>query len=224
MIRSIPRLRSGQAPLRVGFAQDQPFGDITGIILAGGRSSRFGSHKALAEVGGIPLIEWTLRTLRPLFGEVLIVTKTPELFCPSQGRIVRDREGEGAGPLVGLYSGLEASATEKNFVCACDMPLLTLAVVTCLCRDAHEAEIVIPRIGKHWQPLCAIYSRRCLPQIRQLIVEGERGLKALLSRRPFHGISIKGMGRALIDVDTPDDLAIIEHTLTSAGMTAGVSS
>ncbi|OGR88859.1 MAG: hypothetical protein A2992_09280 [Elusimicrobia bacterium RIFCSPLOWO2_01_FULL_59_12] len=194
----------------------KPFGNMTGIVLAGGRSSRFGADKAFAKLGGVPMIERALHTLRAIFGEWLVVTKTPELFCPDQARIVRD-VGAWEGPLAGLYSGLLASSTERNFVCACDMPWLSPALIRRLCRAANGWEAVIPRVGNHLEPLCAVYSRRCLPVVHDLLQEGKRGLADLAARcsskiLPAASLASRHhLRRAFLDLDTPEDLARAER-------------
>lgn len=186
------------------------FRNITGIVLAGGRSSRFGANKAFAELGGVPMIERALHALRTIFDELLIVTKTPRLFRRSQARIVRDAAAW-EGPLVGLYSGLRASSTERNFVCACDMPWLSPALIRRLCRAADGREAVIPRVGNHLEPLCAVYSRRSLPVIRGLLREGKRGLTDLITRCPPTVLPAASLvprnqlRRAFLDLDTPED-------------------
>ncbi|MBI3292822.1 MAG: hypothetical protein HYZ73_08465, partial [Elusimicrobia bacterium] len=93
------------------------------------------------------------------------------------------------------------------------MPFLTPEIVAHVCRTTGREDIVIPRVGRYWEPLCAMYSKRCLPVVRELLMRGERGLMPLARRCRSKVIAIQGRPRpqrleqALRDVDTPTDLA-----------------
>src|SRR5262249_21107391 len=91
------------------------------IALAGGRSARFGSDKALATFRGAPLLQAVLRGLRAEFGEVLVVAKRAEPYAAFGARVVLDRS-ELYTPLSGLEAGLFASSAPAVFCCAADMP------------------------------------------------------------------------------------------------------
>src|SRR5688572_9294527 len=98
---------------------------VTGIILAGGRSSRFGSDKAFATWGGKTMIEAVINSLLPILPRVLVVTKTPDRFAflESERITIVSDVFPGSNSIGGLFSGLLASGT-TSFVCGCDMPLL----------------------------------------------------------------------------------------------------
>src|SRR5499426_4073354 len=119
---------------------------VTGIIQAGGRSTRMGGQpKALIELGGRPIIARVLAALAPAVDDVLLVTNTPELYAflglPMVGDVYPDH-----GALGGIYSGLEA-AGEIAFTVACDMPFLHPEVVRLVVGRAGEGDVVIPRVG-----------------------------------------------------------------------------
>jgi molybdopterin-guanine dinucleotide biosynthesis protein A len=135
---------------------------VTGVILAGGRSSRMGSNKALLPFRGGRFIEAIHRQLRTLFAEVLLVTNTPEQYgfldCP----MVLDLH-PGMGALAGLQAGLLHSGTPHIFAVACDMPYLDDTLIRTLSERRHRADVVIPE-GPHGpEPLHAVYGRTCLP-------------------------------------------------------------
>ncbi|MCF6290447.1 MAG: molybdenum cofactor guanylyltransferase [Desulfobacterales bacterium] len=133
---------------------------VTGVILAGGRSSRFGRNKALAELSGRPLIEQVAATLCPLFPSCLVVTDTPGQYrfldLPMINDVFPDK-----GPLAGIHAALEASGEERVFIAACDMPFLAPELVRYLCKLSRESDslAVVPRLSRGPEPLCAVYHR-----------------------------------------------------------------
>ncbi len=154
-------------------------GQVTGIILAGGQSRRMGRNKALLDIGGKPLIERTFQTLSALFGEVLVVTNTPEdyafLPCPR----VRDIYPQ-VGSIAGLHTGLQVSSTDRAFVVPCDMPFLSPALMTQMCAHAGDYDACVPISGQGIEPLHALYRRSCIDQLEAGIKSGRKSLLAFL--------------------------------------------
>lgn len=143
--------------------------DITGVILAGGRSSRFGTDKALSAWKEGTLLQAAVANLLAVLPEVMVVSKNQ--FRPAFGprvRLLRDLRGE-SHPLVGLYSGLSVCPTPWAFVCACDMPLIRPELVSLLASRRADVEAVVPFWKGKAQPLCALYSRSCLPVLESVL-------------------------------------------------------
>jgi len=127
-----------------------------------------GQTKALLKVGRVTMVERVTDTLKAIFPEVIVITNTPEKFAFLGLPMFKDLE-RGQGSLGGLYTGLSACSHDHGFLVACDMPFLsgkTIAYMTSLIEDN---DVVVPRISGYWEPLHAIYSRRCLPHIRALL-------------------------------------------------------
>ena len=97
--------------------------DITGIILAGGKSSRMGTNKALMQYRGLPFIQHIINAMKPLVDQILIVGK-PEEYTDLKLRCVNDIFLE-SGPVGGIHAGLENSKSPYNLVLSCDIPLIT---------------------------------------------------------------------------------------------------
>jgi molybdopterin-guanine dinucleotide biosynthesis protein A len=135
---------------------------VTGVILAGGKSSRMGSNKALLPYRGGRIIESIYHQLSELFEEVLLVTNTPELYPFLGCHMVSDLY-PGMGALAGLHAGLAHSRTPNIFAVACDMPYLNDTLIRTLVGHRYQAEVVIPEGEKGLEPLHAVYSRSCLP-------------------------------------------------------------
>ena len=134
----------------------------------GGKSSRYGSNKAMVEVDGIRLIERAVRVMRPLFQEVILLTNTPRDYAYLGLPMVEDLI-KGLGPLGGVYTGLETISCGAGFFVACDMPFLNQALILHLVASRKGFDAVVPRVGWMIEPLHAVYTKRCLPAIRHLI-------------------------------------------------------
>ena len=137
---------------------------VTGVILAGGKSSRMGQNKALMSLGGYRLIERVVGVLQQVFPTLLLVTNTPEDYAPLGVTMVGDVYSD-KGSLGGIYSALYHAQTPYSFVVACDMPFLQAAVIRYLLAQAADYDVVMPDVLGEMQPLHAVYSKACLPAI-----------------------------------------------------------
>src|SRR5881396_49237 len=119
---------------------------VTGVIQAGGKSTRMGgAPKALLELGGRRIIERVVTVVRAVVDDVLLVTNTPELYAFLDLPMVPDVFPD-HGSLGGLYSGLAAARGDAAFTVACDMPFLHAEVARLVVARAPEADVVIPRV------------------------------------------------------------------------------
>jgi molybdopterin-guanine dinucleotide biosynthesis protein A len=151
--------------------------DITGIILAGGKSLRYGKNKALVEVEGTRLVERVISVMQPLFEDLIIITNTPReydyLQLPMHEDVIK-----GLGPLGGVYTGLETISTESGFFVACDMPFLQKDLIRHMVEIKDDFDAVVPKADWKIEPLHAIYTKNCLPAIKKLInVQGYQIIK-----------------------------------------------
>ena len=145
---------------------------ITGIILAGGKSSRYGKNKALVKMNGTPLIERVLAVMGSVFENLLLITNSPEEYAhlklPMKQDLIR-----GLGPIGGIYTGLESISQEAGFFVACDMPFLNESLMRHILAVRGQFDAVVPRVDWKIEALQALYSKNCLPAIRFLIESGE---------------------------------------------------
>lgn len=141
---------------------------MTGIVLAGGKSSRMGFNKAFIEFGGKRLIEATVDRLKALFPEVLIIANDPPRYAYLGVKVVSDLIPD-SGSLGGIYTGLSVASHPACFFVACDMPFLNAEIIKLLIREAEGWDAVVPRVRGELQPLHAVYAKSCLPLIKESI-------------------------------------------------------
>jgi molybdopterin-guanine dinucleotide biosynthesis protein A len=158
----------------------EPRQDITGVILAGGQSSRFGSNKALALWRGKFLIQHVRDTLAVVFNDFLLVTNTPEQFEFLHLPMINDRYQD-MGPLAGIHAALRHSVRPWIFVVGCDMPLVMPDLIAFLCGFANEeCEAVIPWLETGAEPLCGLYHKSALGKIEQYLKGGKTQIQEIL--------------------------------------------
>ncbi|MBI4713447.1 MAG: molybdenum cofactor guanylyltransferase [Planctomycetes bacterium] len=189
--------------------------NITAVILAGGKSSRIGTNKAFLKIGERTFIEIIIDKLAPLFGQILISAKSPSgyrRFATARGvKIITDRH-PGRGSLVGIYSALKSARTGYIFVAACDMPLVTTGLIKRLVKYRRDYDVVIPRTANGLEPLCAVYSRKCLKHISGLL--RRNNLKIIDFFPDVKVKQVRVSGRPVFNINTPADYRLVEQRNT----------
>lgn len=188
------------------------------IILAGGRSSRMGTDKALLPLANAPhgtFLAHLAATLSSLSNELLLVARDEEQaaryrVAAAGVRIVIDKVPD-YGPLMGIYSGLSAIQAAKALVVAVDMPFVQSALVSLLLARASDTAMTVPVVNSVPQVLCAVYPRSFLPQIETNIAQGKRDPRSLLTSAPVQYIdetqlrAVDPQLRSFINVNTPEE-------------------
>jgi molybdopterin-guanine dinucleotide biosynthesis protein A len=193
-----------------------------GVILAGGRSRRFGSMKAFAKVGGVSLLDRAVTALRRVPLEPVVIGSDPlfaELSLP-----VRPDIRPGAGPLGGLETALHWAAERGArgvLLVGCDMPFLSPSLMREIVRVAEtsRAAAVVPEAEgpDSPQPLCAWYSVGLLPAVQGALAREERGMIAFLERVHAHSLPASEVVRhgdprtLFLNVNTPAESARAER-------------
>ena len=142
------------------------------IVLAGGKSSRMGRPKAMLSFGGEPLIVQVIRRLGPLFPDIVVVAAPGQDLPELPATLVRD-EVAYQGPVGGLCYGLRECRSAAAFVTSCDVPFLSLPLVSHLAARLPGHDVVVPRWEGRLQPLHAVYRRSVLPLLEQQLRRGE---------------------------------------------------
>lgn len=152
---------------------------IVGCVLAGGKSTRMGSDKALLKVGGVTLIERAVTLLTRMFPSVVISSDRGAAFeflgIPVLPDIRKD-----CGPLGGIQAALMHTNADRLFVLACDMPFVSPDLIRYLISSHPDADAVVPSSGGRVHPLCGLYSRNGLPAIERALDRGSYRLQDVL--------------------------------------------
>jgi len=160
---------------------------LSGIVLAGGNSSRMGTNKALIEILGVPLMIRQIMKLEKLLetrnrGELLVsVRETSALELPSGARYVLDLE-PGQGPLMGLYSCLREIGQGHAVVLGVDMPRMDAPTLSLLVDQCEPGVGVVPGYSnsEFYEPLAAVYPVEMLNLISDYLDRGKRSLQELV--------------------------------------------
>lgn len=149
------------------------------IILAGGKSSRMKTNKALLKFDEKTNIERIKDELKQVFDDIILVTNNPEIYQFLNIKTVTDHF-PGSGPLAGLHAGLEASDYEENIVVACDMPFVSAELAASLVKALKHHDAVVPVIHGRQHPLFAAYQTRISREVKARIEDGQLRMKHLL--------------------------------------------
>jgi molybdenum cofactor guanylyltransferase len=196
-----------------------PAAHVVGLVLAGGRSVRFGGEKAVALLEGRPLLAWAAERLRTVCRTVAINVRpgteaesvTKSLGLPA----LYDEVGDALGPLAGVKVGLiwaEEQGVHTLAVSPCDAPLLPDDLYVRLLEQA-EGGAALAETGDGRQPLCALWPITALPAVREALVDGAHPptwqiLERIGARRVLFDDT-----PAFANINTRDDLATVAAKL-----------
>lgn len=187
---------------------------LTGAILAGGKSSRYGKNKALETFRGQRFIDRAVDSLRPHCSPVFVVARDLKLYFDVQATLLQDVLAE-QGPLGGIYTALLFSPHDWVFARATDMPFLAPELLTLMRRMQEGCDVVVPLWDGWYEPLVALYHRRCYPVIADMLERGEHQIVALYKKMKVREISEKMWrtvdpeGMSFKNVNRPQDLDLL---------------
>ena len=138
-----------------------------------------GADKALLSFRGKPMISAVVDAARPIATELFVVVDEGQPYHALGLTTVPDVY-RGRGPLGGLHAALSASRAEATLLLACDIPLVSTALLRHLTACSSDAPARAVEIDGRIHPLCAVYDRRCLPVIEQLIADDRLAMAGLL--------------------------------------------
>jgi molybdenum cofactor guanylyltransferase len=187
------------------------YSDISAVILAGGRSTRFGGRiKSKELVNGIMIIDRIINVLDKIFGEIIIVTNTPEEFSGYRNCTVVTDILKDSGPLGGIHAAASVSSGKALFVVAGDMPFLDAGLIRRLVdfAMAKDSDAVIPAHEGQIEPLHGIYSIASGKKIEELFSAAQgRSVRDLLKIISVCYFEVSDSDCvSFININTPDDL------------------
>jgi molybdenum cofactor guanylyltransferase len=148
--------------------------NLTGFVLAGGKSTRMGRDKAALALNGRTLLEHALDVLRKVAGEVCILG--PKQLYANHGAPVIEDIYPGCGPLGGIHAALSQTRTDFNLIIAIDTPFLAPEFLSFVAERAIKARAVVttPEIAGYRQPLCSVYSREFLTTAEAALIAPQK--------------------------------------------------
>jgi molybdenum cofactor guanylyltransferase len=182
----------------------------TGIVLAGGRSSRMGRPKALLPFDGEPLIAHTVRTLRTLFPDIVVVAAPDQQLPPLPAMIVHDDVAH-QGPVAGIYHGLGVAGGDVAYVTSCDAAFLDPRLIRFVLSQIEEHDVAVPHWEGRFQPLHAAYRRSVLRHLERQLAIGDLRPVHLFDNVRTRRIdeselrSIDPEGWSFFNMNTPED-------------------
>ncbi len=184
----------------------------TVMILAGGKSSRMGTNKALLPMDGKANIELIKDQLTPFFSDIIVVTNDFEAYEFLKVPMVKD-EYIGKGPLAGIHTGLKNSKTETNLFVACDMPFVSGELAKYLIELCDDYEGVVPRINGTLHPLFSVFKKSALPKVEQCLQEDRLRIRDLLEKlqilyvneRELEGVMVGNIEKIFYNMNYPLD-------------------
>lgn len=160
---------------------------MNAIILAGGKSSRFGSDKALYKLEDKPMLLNIIEKLNPLFNKIYVVGNKKQHGLKDVEFLTDEIPNK--GPLGGLYTGLKASNSNFNYLQACDMPFVCKDYLEYIQNYIHENkgyDAYIPERNGYLEPFVGIYRKKIQAEALDLINENKLNFDNL-----FDEINIK---------------------------------
>ncbi len=204
---------------------------LTGVVVAGGKSTRLGQDKRLLRLwgpAGPTLLEHTVEFVAEHCDDVVVVLNDPEAWTKLPGRIVPDIYPTG-GSLGGIYSGLQAAASPYVFAVAGDMPLLSHDLFAWMIQQPRDYDVLVPRVGQGRarnrlgvESLHAIYSRACCEPMRRRLEAGNPQVIGFFPEVRVTFVEPEVLqrfdpeGNAFINVNTPGELDEVRALLAGA--------
>jgi len=196
---------------------------VVGVVIAGGRSVRFGGEKAAAVLTGKPLLMWAAARLQRSCQSVAINTRSgteAEVIASRAGlTVLYDAEADPRGPLAGVSAGLmwaEERGAKLLAVSPCDVPMLPLDLFPRLI-EAAGLGAAMAQTDDGLQPLCAVWPVSALAAVRDALTQGRHPatwmmLEKLGARRVYFQ-----QAAAFANINTRADLTDLASRLEQAG-------
>ena len=187
---------------------------FSAVLLAGGKSSRFGSDKAVVKIDGVELWRRQISLLRALGShEIFVAAGQPPIWINDQLHFVRDAMSN-AGPLSGVASALRECATSHLLVLAIDLPQMTAAFLQSLVDLSSDSCGAVPKRNGFFEPLAAIYPQSCRPLADRQMLAGKLMMQDFVSAALEESLIIVRDVRPdeeplFTNMNAPDDLLSI---------------
>ena len=194
--------------------------EVTGIILAGGKSSRMGKDKGLCEFNGKALVSYAIEALKPLCGELVIsANHFPEKYEQFGVPVISD-EIKNIGPMGGIYTCLKHSTTQHNLVLSCDTPFVGTLLLKHLLGQVKNEQVVAPAHHTFLiEPLSSYFATNVMDAIKQAINNNDYKLINLFKNVRFKSVLMDTLrpfnaDQSFLNINSPEDFETAEKIIS----------
>ena len=169
-----------------------------------------GQNKVFLSIGGVNLLESICHLFHQLFPQVIVVTNYRNELLHLDAELVTDIFPH-LGSLGGIYTGLQFSSHPYAFVTACDMPFLRRDLIEYMMSLTDGYDVVIPVSDTGYEPLHAIYSKRCLGPMKSLLEMGNPKVIGFFDKVRVREVGqeelepFQGPPSPFFNINTPED-------------------
>lgn len=194
--------------------------DVSGLVLAGGRSARLGTDKRAVWLDGVTLLDRALGLLAGLSDDVMVAAPPDALTAGRTVRIIPDAM-PGHGPMAGILAGLTQGRHKRVLVIPVDMPMLTATFLRFLAGVDPDAAVTVPAWSAGLEPLVAVYHAACASAIAEFLAQGSAAVHAFINSTALrvHRVEEQDIRRygepsdLFHNINTPEDLTRLEAIL-----------
>jgi len=210
--------RDSMAIMKQNSEHNKLYDHITGVILAGGSSKRYGKNKAFLKIGSARLIDSIIQEMKTIFKRVILITNEKKKYEYLKVPMFEDHV-KGVGPLGGIYTGLMSMPDQAGFFVACDMPLINRQLVRYMVDIKGNHRAVVPSVADKIEPLHAIYFQSCLKPIRDLIDSKRYQVRLFYDYIPVRYVKEDEIrkfccpSKAFLNINTPDEFDKIQSLI-----------
>ncbi|MGN7939953.1 molybdenum cofactor guanylyltransferase [Metabacillus sp. 22489] len=160
---------------------------MIGVLLAGGRSQRFGQPKAFAQFEGKCFWEHSIDAMKEVTNKQIIISH-PDIvhFFEETSRneiLMDDIHVRGKGPLAGIYTAMKYEKTEWYMILSCDIPLINKKIIRCLVDAREQGTLaIIPKINNRIHPLVGVYHYSTFEYIDEALQKERYRMMSLLEK------------------------------------------
>lgn len=152
-----------------------------GVILAGGKSSRMGTNKALLTLNDQTVIEHVVLEMQAVSDRIVIVTNEPKEYQFLNIPMIADRYKQ-KGPLAGIEAAMYHEQASEFIVAACDMPFIHRDIYRTLYHHLDGYDAVVPIVNNRLQPLSGIYRNKAWSVIREQLDKDQLKLESFINQ------------------------------------------
>jgi molybdopterin-guanine dinucleotide biosynthesis protein A len=134
--------------------------NISGVILAGGNSSRMGTDKGVMDLNGKKVVQYVIDALKPVVDDIIIIANNENYS--DLGLPVYNDEIKDCGPLGGIYTALQKIKTEKAIILSCDIPFVNSSLLADIISQSEDYDAIVPVHDGKFEPICAVYTKKCI--------------------------------------------------------------